>query len=96
MYIAILFVILLLLPQATLAATWHVEQDGSGDFDDIQPAVDAAAAGDTILIGPGHYDQARSVLLPGWSFEADVIVYVNKERLTFIGENRDEVVVGPM
>ena len=52
--------------------------------------------GDTILIGPGHYDQARSVLLPGWSFEADVIVYVNKERLTFIGENRDEVVVGPM
>ena len=64
MYIAILFVILLLLPQATLAATWHVEQDGSGDFDDIQPAVDAAAAGDTILIGPGHYDQARSVLLP--------------------------------
>ena len=78
------------------AATWHVEQDGSGDFDDIQPAVDAAAAGDTILIGPGLYDQARPVMLPGWSFEADVIVYVDKERLTFIGENRDEVVVGPM
>ena len=77
------------------AATWHVEQDGSGDFDDIQPAVDAAAAGDTILIGPGHYDQARSVLIPQWAGETDVFVYVDKEDLTFIGSDRDEVIVGP-
>jgi hypothetical protein len=31
--------------------TWFVERDGSGDFMVIQDAVDAAAAGDTILFG---------------------------------------------
>ena len=78
-----------------LAATWYVEKDGSGDFDDIQPAVDAAAGGDTIRIGPGHYDQARSVLIPNWPSETDVFVFVDKEQLTFIGSGRDEVIIGP-
>ena len=58
MYIAILFVILLLLPQATLAATWHVEQDGSGDFDDIQPGRGCCCG--------GRYDPDRAwSLRPG-------------------------------
>ena len=35
------------------ADTLRVEQNGSGDFTIIQEAVDAAAHGDTILIGRG-------------------------------------------
>ncbi|MEW6745434.1 MAG: hypothetical protein AB1486_22000, partial [Planctomycetota bacterium] len=38
-----------------LAATWIVAQDGSGDFTEIQPAIDAAQAGDLILVKPGTY-----------------------------------------
>ncbi len=37
------------------AATWTVEEDGSGDFETIQEAVDAAGAGDLVLVGPGTY-----------------------------------------
>ena len=33
----------------TVATTWYVEQDGSGDFTVIQHAVNAASAGDTII-----------------------------------------------
>jgi len=44
------------------AATWSVEPDGSGDAPTIQAAIDAAAAGDEILLstgvftGPGNRD----------------------------------------
>lgn len=37
------------------ARTWRVEKDGFGDYTTIQPAVDAAAPGDIVLIGPGRY-----------------------------------------
>jgi hypothetical protein len=35
------------------AVCWTVEQDGSGDFTTIQAAIDAAAAGDSIMVGDG-------------------------------------------
>ena len=38
---------------------WTVDFDGSGDFDEIQPAVDAAADGDVILVAPGGYAPFR-------------------------------------
>jgi predicted outer membrane repeat protein len=34
-------------------ALWTVRADGTGDFVAIQPALDAAAAGDTVEVGPG-------------------------------------------
>ena len=40
---------------AALGATWTVEQDGSGDFETIQEAVEAASPGDLVLVGPGTY-----------------------------------------
>ena len=46
--------VLLGLALPVAARTWRVEKDGSGDFTVIQDAVDAAAAGDTIRIGPGR------------------------------------------
>lgn len=40
----VVFATLALSSLSVSAASWHVEQDGSGDFLEIQPAVDAAAA----------------------------------------------------
>jgi hypothetical protein len=76
------------------ASTWRVERDGSGDFADIQPAVAAAAPGDTILIGPGRYEAMTE-----WDFDGlwtlDVLVGVRVDSLTIIGASRDEVILGP-
>ena len=40
------------------ARTWRVERDGSGDFTTIRSAIEASAPGDTVLPGPGRYDEA--------------------------------------
>ena len=84
-------VLLVLLAQNCSAFTWHVEQDGSGDYEIIQHAVDVAAVGDTILIGPGRYDQY-------WEFQPQInwwaVVGVETDSLTFIGTGRDEVIIG--
>jgi hypothetical protein len=74
-------------------ATWRVELDGSGDFTDIQPAVDAAAAGDTILIGPGRFDTFHPCVAPAWTEET--IVWVTKDDLMFIGSGQDVTIIGP-
>ena len=73
--------------------TWTVEQDGTGDFLDIQPAVDAASAGDTIRIGPGRFDTFRPFTAPAWTEQ--VVVGVTKNDLTFIGSGMDVTFVGP-
>jgi len=84
--------LILLAPVSAQPATWFVELDGSGDFSDIQPAVDAAAAGDTIKIGPGRFDTFRPFTAPAWTEE--VIVGVTKDDLTFIGSGKDVTIVG--
>jgi hypothetical protein len=47
------------------AATIVVDLQGGGDHAEIQPAVDAAAAGDTVLVRPGEYIIARPVEFRG-------------------------------
>ena len=37
------------------AAEYDVNQDGTGDFEAIQDAIDAAVDGDTITVHPGTY-----------------------------------------
>ena len=59
--------IFLLLAGYAEAATWRVERDGSGDYTTIQPAINGAVHGDTILIGPGQYTEYQTVTLPGWN-----------------------------
>ncbi len=59
---------------STQAGTWRVELDGAGDFTVLQDAVDAAAEGDTILVGAGQFDTIRPI--PSWDgFSATMAVY---------------------
>jgi hypothetical protein len=75
-----------------LARTWHVQPNGSGDFRDIQPAVEAAAPGDTIRIGPGRFQQLHPIVAPAWT--EDTIIAVTKDDLTFIGAGADLTILG--
>lgn len=72
------------------AATWSVAKDGSGDFIVIQDAVDAAADGDTIEIGPGRYDDFAQDDTGTW-----MVVFVHDKSLTFIGSGVSQTVLGP-
>ncbi|MBD3160786.1 MAG: hypothetical protein GF346_01455, partial [Candidatus Eisenbacteria bacterium] len=47
---------LLALAPASRAETWTVALDGTGDFTDLQEAIDAAGSGDTIRVGPGIHE----------------------------------------
>ena len=76
------------------ATTWTVERDGSGDFTIIQDAVDAAAEGDTIRIGPGEYTESRV-----WEYDpgifGETFVGIPINNITLIGTSRDSVIIGP-
>ncbi len=77
-----------------MSATWHVEVNGTWPaFSGIQDAVEAAAAGDTILIGPGRYDTFVDVVAPAWT--EPTIVWITKDNLTFIGAGVGETILGP-
>lgn len=80
----------LLLGGTVHAATWHVEKDGSGDFVTIQEAVDAAADGDTIAIGPGRFDGFWNPYSTMWH-----IARVEDKSLAFHGSGRDQTIIGP-
>jgi len=77
----------------TYAVSWTVEKDGSGDFQAIQEAVEAAASGDTIQIGPGRFEDRQFFQLPGGTAEAHV--YTNHGQLTILGAGRYQTIIGP-
>ena len=78
------------------ARTWNVERDGSGDFKVLQHAADAAAAGDTIRIGPGLYDEFSPYTIgeKQSKYEANVYLAIFADDLTFIGEGAGVTVIG--
>ncbi len=77
------------------AGSWSVEQDGTGDFTVIQDAVDAAADGDTIYIGPGLYQDTHDYDPPGGGVIQVVVSWDDLRELIFIGSGMDQVIVGP-
>jgi hypothetical protein len=48
-----------------LGATIVVDLQGGGDFPEIQPAIDAAQAGDTVVVKPGEYVVVRPITFRG-------------------------------
>jgi len=92
--IATLSLVALLLPAAARSNTITVMKDGSGDYTLLQPAADAAAAGDTLLIGPGRYEEVTEFAFnSGVPRDAHLVVRV--DNLTIIGMDRDSVIIGP-
>ncbi len=84
---------ILLISSFATARTWRVELDASADFTNIQPAVEASADGDTILIGAGRFDQTFLYHASGWSDQ--VVVGINNKDLTLIGSGQNVTIIGP-
>ena len=72
----------------------RLERDGSGDFTILQDALDAAATGDTILIGPGRYDDLTVETFLSGGVGA-TIGNIHVDSLTIIGESMESVRIGP-
>jgi len=77
------------------SAILRVERDGSAPYTTIQPAIDDAAPGDTIQIGPGRYTEHQTATLHLWDWSIEVYALVRTDSLTIMGTNRDGVVIGP-
>ncbi|MBE0567042.1 MAG: right-handed parallel beta-helix repeat-containing protein [Krumholzibacteria bacterium] len=82
------------LASSASARTWHVAKDGSGDYAVIQDALDAAASGDTIRIGPGRFEDFR--IYPTNGGDRAIIAKVNVPVMTIIGGGLEETIIGPV
>jgi hypothetical protein len=83
---------------ASQAYTWHVAQDGTGDFAVIQDAVDAASDGDVIHIHSGRYTEFidnYDVWHDGTTMFSRVHVAVNKDNITLQGDGAGATIIGP-
>ena len=64
-------------------STHTVAQDGSGDFDTVGAAIEAAADGDTVLISPGRYEQSlvldKSLTLAGNGPREEIVIALEAE-----------------
>ena len=85
--------VVLLLSSSVTARVITVEKDGTGDYQIIQDAVNASAPTDTILIGPGRYDDFWNVV-PELNW--DTVIGVTVDSLTIKGVSSDEVILGPV
>lgn len=72
---------------------WRVEKDGSGDFVAIQPALNAASPGDTVLIGPGRYTETELVTTADWAEEVYASVWTDS--ISIIGSGAGVTIIGP-
>ena len=80
--------------QVAQSRTITLARDGSGEFSILQHALDAAASGDTILIGPGEYTEMFPVKYPGYGWEVDVVGDIKVSEFTIIGAGSSETYIG--
>jgi len=76
------------------ATTWIVAKDGSGNYSVIQDALDVCAAGDTVRIKPGRYDDFRVHTFQLGGTGAGIMIPMVAP-LTVIGADQDSVFIGP-
>lgn len=90
MFRLMLIVVVLCASLPAWGTTWTVQADGSGDVPTIQAAMDAAASGDTIQLGPGVFDDHGPD--PGWpSHDLYFKVWTD---VTILGAGRDATIIG--
>ena len=77
-----------------LAETIRVFQDGTGDYTDIPSGLDAAAEGDTVLVGAGRYTEVGD-LQWGCCSSLTTNVPISVPEITIIGSGRDATIIGP-
>jgi hypothetical protein len=85
----------ILVAHTAVGATITVRKDGTGDCATIQAGLDAAAAGDTVSIGPGTYTE---VALKPSAWVGGMVAthaYVGVNDLTIIGAGADVTIIGP-
>lgn len=63
--------IMVLASSSLTAATVTVDLSGTGDFTTIQPAIDAAKDGDTVLVQPGEYVITEPINFTGKAIEVN-------------------------
>ena len=86
-------VVLLVVASRAEARTWRVEKDGSGDFTVIQHAVNGAAPGDTIRVGPGTYEEYSFAWNNGqWDVYSCILASI--DNLTILGAGQGNTIVG--
>ncbi len=54
----LLFLIIILFSIPVHSRTWHIKHDGTGDAPTIQAGVDSAVVGDSVIVGPGIYEES--------------------------------------
>lgn len=75
------------------AAIFNVRKDGTGDYAVIQEALNVAATGDTVLIGPGEYLERFQI--PGDTIGMEAYAYVPVSEITIIGAGSGQTLIGP-
>jgi Right handed beta helix region len=91
-YLVLSVLVVTVFPGLVQGRTWYVEKDGSGDYTVIQDAINAAAAGDTIRIGPGRFDEYRPYTYPGGIY--DVGIYNTLPSLAILGDGELSTTIG--
>ena len=91
--VLLLLPVLNLLPAEVCARTWYVNIGGTGDAPTLNAAVDSAAAGDSVVVGPGTYLISALILKPGMvlvSEDGPLATILQSDGTNYVGIDMDD------